>query len=90
MKSEFEKFASHEVVVDTKTPIVYIGTLAATEENFLVLEEVDVHDINDTQTTKELYVLEARKFGIKKNRSRVHLCVDQVVSISRLDDVIQY
>ena len=88
--TEFEEFAGHEVVVDTKTPILYIGTLAAAEENFLVLEDVDVHDINDTQTTKELYILEAKKFGVKKNRSRVHLCRDQVVSISRLDDVIKY
>ncbi len=80
----------HEVVVDTKTPIVYIGTLAAVEENLLVLEDVDVHDINDTPTTKELYVLEAKKSGVKKNRSRVHVCLEQVVSVSRLDDVIQY
>lgn len=87
---EFEEFVGHEVVVDTKTPIIYIGTLTAADENFLVLEEVDVHDINDTQSTKELYILEARKFGIKKNRSRVHVCFGQVVGISRLDDVIQY
>lgn len=79
-----------EVVVDTKTPVVYIGTLTAVEENLLVLEDVDVHDINDTQTTKELYILEAKKSGIKKNRNRVHVYLEQVVSISRLDDVIQY
>ncbi len=90
MTLEFEKFTGHEVVVDTKTPIIYIGTLAAAEDNFLVLEEVDVHDINDTQTTKEVYVLEAKKFGIKKNRSQVQLTLDQVVSISRLEDVIKY
>lgn len=87
---EFEKFVGHEVVIDTKTPIVYIGTLTATEENSLVLEDVDVHDINDTQATKELYILEAKKFGIKKNRSCVDVCFEQIVSISRLDDVIQY
>ncbi len=49
-----------------------------------------MQEINDTQTNKELYVLEAKKSGVKKNRSRVQLCLDQVVSISRLDDVIQY
>ncbi len=90
MKSEFEGFVGCEVVVDTKTPIVYIGTLTAAEESFLVLEDVDVHDISDTQTTKELYILEAKKSGIKKNRNRVHVYLKQVVSISRLDDVIQY
>ncbi len=87
---EFEKFVGHEVVIDTKTPIIYVGTLTATEEDFLVVEEVDVHDINDTQTTKELYILEAKKHGIKKNRSSVQVCLDQIVSISRLDDIIQY
>ena len=90
MRSEFEELVGCEVVVDTKTPIVYIGTLTATGENFLILEEVDVHDINDTQTTKEVYILEAKKSGIKKNRNKVHVCFDQVVSVSRLEDVIQY
>ncbi len=90
MGTELGEFVGCEVVVDTKTPIVYIGTLTAAGEEFLVLEEVDVHDINDTQTTKELYILEAKKSGIKKNRSRVHVRLDQVTSISRLDDVIQY
>ncbi len=87
---EFEKLVGCEVVIDTRTPVVYIGTLTAAEEDFLVLEEVDVHDINDTQTTKELYILEAKKSGIKKNRNRVDVRLDQIVSISRLNDVIQY
>ena len=90
MSNSFEDFIGQKVVIDTKTPIVYLGTLSAIEGPLLLMEEVDVHDINDTQTTKDVYILEAKKSGIKKNRNRVHVCADQVVSISRLDDIIQY
>ena len=90
MSISFEEFVGHKVVIDTKTPIVYLGTLSTIEGPLLVMDDVDVHDINDTQTTKDMYILESKKSGIKKNRSRVHVCSEQVVSISRLDDIIQY
>ena len=79
-----------DVVIDTSSPIVYIGRLAAVEDTCLLLEDVDVHDINDTSTTKDIYILEARKFGVKKNRIRARLSLDQVVSLSKLDEVIEY
>ena len=83
-------FAGKTVVIDTKTPLIYLGRLSAIRENSVLLEDVDVHDINDTPTTKEIYIMEARKYGVKKNRHSTQLTMDQIVSISKLEDVIEY
>ncbi len=79
-----------DVVLDTRGPLVYIGRLARIDEHFYEVQDVDVHDMLESQTTKERYVLEARKFGVKKNRRSVLVRKAEVVSLSRLEDVIEY
>ena len=48
-----------------------------------------VHDLRDTKTTRELYVLDSRRYGIRSNRDRVLVRLDEVVSQSALTDVIK-
>ena len=83
-------YLSREVVLDTRGPIVYLGTLEAIDGHFVTLADVDVHDMLDGRTPKEKYILDARKFGIKKNRRRVIVRREEVVSLSLLEDVIDY
>jgi hypothetical protein len=78
----------HEVVVDLASPYVVLGRLLATPHGFLELEHVDVHDLRDTQTTREKYVLECRLHGIRANRGRVWISLREVVGVSRLADVL--
>ena len=85
-----EKFVGSEVVVDTATPIVYIGRLEEVDESFLTLADCDVHDTTEGSSTKELYCIEAKKHGVKKNRARVKVRQPFVVSVSLLEDVIEY
>lgn len=77
-----------EVVLDMIAPYVYVGRLAACDANYLVLEDADVHDLRDTTTTRENYVVDSRRLGIRMNRERVIVRLDQVISVSRLDAVI--
>ncbi len=79
-----------DVVLDTKSPLIFLGRLVAADENLFTLEEADVHDASGRQTSKEVYILEARRHGIKKNRHRVLVRADEVVSISLLEEVIKY
>jgi hypothetical protein len=79
-----------EVVVDTDTGFVIIGKLEASRAGSLSLSEADVHDIRDSSVTKEVYALEAMKYGVRSNRRRVHVRMERVVCISRLEDVIRY
>ena len=58
------------------------------DDKYLVLEHADVHDLRDTNTTRELYVVDSKRLGIRKNRERVLVRIEEIVSISALDDVI--
>lgn len=76
------------VVLDLTSPYVYIGTLIRWDPMYLHLQDADVHDLRDTKTSREIYLVEARRLGINSNRKLVMVRIADVVSISALDDVI--
>jgi hypothetical protein len=82
------EFIEQKVVVDLRSPFVCIGTLLRIDELYLELRNADLHDLRDTQTTRELYVAESRATGIKRNRKRVLVSRAEVVAVSRLEDVV--
>jgi len=77
-----------EVVIDVASMYVYLGRLTGGDEKFVVLEDADAHDLRDTTTTREEYVLAARRHGVSPNRARVYVRAAEIVSVSALDDVI--
>lgn len=85
-----EGLIGQDVVIDTSGQFVYLGRLTGADDAFFHLEAVDVHDNGDSHTPKEIYIMDARKHGIKKNRTSVYVLATNVTSISRLDDVIEY
>ena len=78
------------VVVDSDSMFVYLGTLDRVEDHFVVLKDVDAHDRRESPSTKEQYVMETKKFGVKPNRKEIKVRKAVIVSISKLDDVIGY
>lgn len=83
-------YVGKDVVLDTGGTLLFLGRLAKVSEDIFTLEDADVHDSSEGQGTKEVYILEARRHGIKKNRRRVLVRAAEVVSISLLQDVIEY
>jgi len=83
-----EELVGAKVVVDLRSAFVCLGTLQRVEENFLELRNADLHDLRDTDTTRELYVAESWATGIKRNRKRLLLVRREVVAITRLEDVV--
>lgn len=83
-----QSFGEAEVVLDVSSLYVYLGRLIGENEHYLILEDADVHDLRDTSTTRELYVLDARRHGVSVNRASVWVRKDEVVSLSRLEDVL--
>ncbi len=67
-----------------------MGKLVKIMDNFYELTDADVHDTSTGRTSKELYIIDAKKFGVKKNRAHVLVRKVEIVSISRLADVIEY
>jgi small nuclear ribonucleoprotein (snRNP)-like protein len=78
------------VVVDTNSSFVYLGTLARVDDHFLVLTDVDAHDRHEGPSTKEQYVMDTKRFGVRPNRKEVSVRKAIVVGVSRLDDVVTY
>jgi hypothetical protein len=62
--------------------------LAALHEHFLELHDADVHDLRDTQTSRENYIAASVATGIKRNRKRVLVSRSEIVAISRLSDIV--
>ena len=83
-----DEFIGQKVVVDLRSPFVCIGTLQSMDELYLQLKNADLHDLRDTDTSRENYVAASKTTGIKRNRKRVLVVRDDVVAISRLDDVV--
>ena len=93
MKSEADilaQFVNKQVVLDTRTHIFYIGILSGLDEWFYALTDVDVHDHGESMSTKEIYIMDTKRYGIRKNRAKVLVKKSEVISISLLSDVIEY
>jgi hypothetical protein len=87
---ELSEYIGAKVVVDTDAGYIYIGRLERTGRDFLELSDADVHDASQSHSTKELYAIETLRLGVRANRKRVLVKRSRIVSVSRLDEVIEY
>lgn len=87
---ELASFVGKDVVLDTRGELLYIGRLERVGEWFLTLADADVHDLTDSRTRKDVYLIEAARFGVKKNRHQVMVRSREIVSLSTLEQVIVY
>ena len=83
-----DEFLGARVIVDLRSTFVCLGTLDRADEYFLELKNADFHDLRDTKSTREIYVADSVKTGIKRNRRRVLISRAEAVAISRLEDVV--
>jgi small nuclear ribonucleoprotein (snRNP)-like protein len=84
-----EKLIGKEVVLDTAGPWVYLGVLTSFDEHGFWLERADVHNVQEGHATREQYVAESSRDGIRVNRQRVFVLRGAVVSLSGLADVVK-
>jgi hypothetical protein len=84
-----EEWIGQRVVIDLRGEYVCLGTLCGVGEQFLELRNADLHDLRDTDTTRENYVAESVATGVKRNRKRLLLVRSEIVAISRLEDVVE-
>jgi small nuclear ribonucleoprotein (snRNP)-like protein len=88
MPDPLERLLNQQVILDTETPIVYIGRLIEITEHVFVLDEADMHDCRDGHANKEVYLAEAHQHGMAVNRREVVVMRSVVISVSRLKDVV--
>ena len=83
-----EKLVGLPVVVDLASPYVCLGTLVSFDEQFLALKDADIHDLRDSDTTRENYVAASFATGIKRNRKKLLLSRKELVAIARFEDIV--
>ena len=77
------------VVVDLKSAFVCLGTLVTCDDLFLELRDADLHDFRDSAATREVYVYDSARLGIRRNRARVLIRVDDVIALTRFVDIAE-
>ena len=83
-----QEYVNQKVVVDLRSSFVCLGVLTRFDDHFLELKNADLHDLRDTQTTRENYVAASWATGIKRNRKRVLLFRAEVIAITLFDDIV--
>lgn len=83
-----QELIGQQVVIDLSQPYVCMGTLRGFDNTWLELRNADLHDLRDTQTSRENYVAASRATGIKRNRKRVLVVRSEIVAIGLLADVV--
>jgi small nuclear ribonucleoprotein (snRNP)-like protein len=77
------------VVLDLRSSYACLGTLAGIDDLFYTVLDADLHDFRDSSATREVYVYDSARVGIRRNRASVLVRRDEVVAITRLADVAE-
>jgi hypothetical protein len=85
--SSLARLVEQVVVVDLSAPYVCLGTLVGYDAQFLELTDADLHDFRDSTASREVYVYDSVRLGIRRNRARVFLQRAEVVAITRFADI---
>jgi small nuclear ribonucleoprotein (snRNP)-like protein len=85
-----ESFIGKIVVVELISTYVCLGTLVGCDAKFLDLRDADLHDFRDSVATREVYVHDSVRLGIRRNRARVLLRRDDIVAITRFDEIATF
>jgi hypothetical protein len=88
MAEELREWAGKDVVVDTSTPYLYIGRFEEATDTVLKLRDVDVQDISDVSSTKEVYLMSSARLGKRINRHSAWIRIATIVSVSPLEDLL--
>ncbi len=84
-----EEWIGEIVVIDLRSPYVCLGTLKSVHPDYVEMRNADLHDLRDTDTTRENYIASSVATGVKRNRKKLLLMRGDIVAIARLTDVVE-
>jgi len=86
---QLAELVGQTVIIDLSSTYVCLGTLTRFDRGFLEIKDADLHDFRDSTGTREVYVYDSARLGIRRNRSRVLIRRNEVVAITLLKDVLE-
>lgn len=81
------EFKGQLVVCDLADHYLLVGVLDQVGPQHLAFIDADLHDHREANSTKDVYLIETRKFGVRANRNKVSIPRPLLLAISRLDDI---
>jgi len=88
MAGLLKKHAGKEVVIDTDSGWVYIGTLKGSDNFCITLENADAFDYAETSLSKHEYIMLVKNDGVAPNRKELDILKNRVVAITLLSDIL--
>jgi len=88
LTDDLDALLGREVVLDTAGPVVYLGRLQAHCEAGFWLENADLHNVTEGHATREQYIAESSRDGIRVNRARVFVFRHAIISVSALTEIV--
>ena len=85
----FDALLGQVIVVDLVSTYVCLGTLAGLDRDYLEIRDADLHDMRDSTKTRELYVYDSIRLGIRRNRSRVLIRRSEVVAVTLFSEIVE-
>jgi hypothetical protein len=83
-----QEYLGAVVVCDLADAYLIIGTLSAVGPQHVSFTDADLHDHRESNSPKDVYLIESRKFGVRANRKQVAVPRQLVIAVSRLDDIV--
>jgi hypothetical protein len=87
MNDWLRPFLMQVVVIDVREQYLAIGTLAEVGDEHVLLLDCDLHDHREANSTKDVYLIETQKIGVRINRRRCTIPTGNLIAICRLADV---
>ena len=86
---ELDALVGQVVVLDLRSSYVCLGSLVAVGPLFFAMADADLHDFRDSSATREVYVYDSARLGIRRNRASVLVRRDEVVAVTRFADILE-
>ena len=83
-----DEMLNQKIVVDFRSEFVCLGTLKRYDTHFLELRNADLHDLRDTDTSRENYVAASAVTGLKRNRKKILINRTEIIAISLFADIV--
>ncbi|GAC1473002.1 MAG: hypothetical protein NVSMB9_20940 [Isosphaeraceae bacterium] len=88
LQPPLSEWMGKNIVVDLRSPYVCLGKLVGYDRDFLEVHDADLHDFRDIPTSREVYVYDSARVGIRRNRARVLVKRDEIVAITLLSEIV--
>jgi hypothetical protein len=89
MSETLDALIGQAVVLDTGENTIFLGRLVSHHSDGFWLEGADVHHQDEGHASREQYIAESARDGVRANRQRVFVFRSSVISISALADIIR-